>query len=71
MEALSRDLPCNDHPDRAGVPHSFGCESGFTESGALLVEITLEDTPLSGIYDVQIRGKATKALAAMCGGLTA
>ncbi len=37
--------------------------------GALLVEVNPEETPLSDIYDVAIRGTATKALAAMCGGL--
>ncbi|MCA9720452.1 MAG: NAD-dependent deacylase [Myxococcales bacterium] len=37
--------------------------------GALLVEVNPEDTPLSDVYDVAIRAPATRALAAMCGGL--
>lgn len=38
-------------------------------SGAMLVEINPEDTPISEIYDVRMRGTATEMLAELCTGL--
>jgi NAD-dependent deacetylase len=38
-------------------------------NGAKLVEINLQDTPLSGLYDVHIRTGASQALAELCAGL--
>lgn len=36
-------------------------------AGAVLVEINLEDTPLSGLYDHCMRGTASSMLAELCG----
>ena len=38
-------------------------------SGAMLVEINPEDTPISEIYDVRMRGTATEMLTELCAGL--
>jgi NAD-dependent deacetylase len=40
-------------------------------AGARLVEINLEDTPMSSIYDTRMRTTATEALAQLCEGLPA
>lgn len=36
--------------------------------GALLVEINLEDTPMSGLYDIRLRGSASAMLAELADG---